>query len=60
MHILPPLLNAQNHRFISRFASSDASSHRDGSHVSGEGNTSGFRCKVYAFALTRTPPGMLP
>jgi hypothetical protein len=58
IHILPPLPNAQNHRIISSLFSRLASSQRSGFHASGSRKTSAFRCKEYAWALTRVPAGM--
>ena len=56
-HILPPLPNAQNQRLISSFCALLLSIQRSGFHVSGSGNTSALRCRLYACAATRTPPG---
>lgn len=57
MHIRPPLPKAQNQRIISSRLALLHSSQRFGRHSSGFVKTFGLRCRLYALALTRTPPG---
>ncbi len=58
IHILPPLPKAQNHLFFSSPFSLPCSNQRSGSHLSGSGKTSSFRCSEYACACTWVSGGM--
>src|SRR5436190_15594361 len=58
-HILPPLENAQNHLLISSSLLLSCPIHLSGIQLCGSGNTSAFRCNVYADELILTPPGIL-
>lgn len=56
IHILPPLENAQNHRFIS---TADGPSHRSGSKVPGSSKPVVLRCKIHGDIPTTVPGGMV-
>lgn len=56
IHILPPLENAQNHRFIS---TADGPSHRSGSKVPGSSKPVVLRCKIHGDIPTTVPGGIV-